>query len=124
MSPATEYKGHLQLKCSTAEWHIKTILLHPMYSLQAAELIHGNMKIQSQSMMYKLTISYLHFTATLTSVSHVSFKLQLREIESHVLIAQSTNLTFFVPLIKLVGLLSECMHHSCFHSQSFSRLDL
>ena len=23
MSPATEYKGHLQLKCSTAEWHIK-----------------------------------------------------------------------------------------------------
>ena len=38
-----EYKGHLQLKCSIAEWHIKSTLLFPMYSLQAKELIHGDM---------------------------------------------------------------------------------
>ena len=29
-----EYKGHLQLKRSTAERHVKTTLLCPMYSLQ------------------------------------------------------------------------------------------
>ena len=40
---STEYKGHLQLKRSTTERHIKTTLLCPTYSLQAAELIRGNM---------------------------------------------------------------------------------
>ena len=45
----TEYKGHSnssdlsKLKRSTAKWHIKTTLLHPTYSLQAAELINRDM---------------------------------------------------------------------------------
>ena len=41
----TEYKGHLQLKRSTAEQHIKTTLLCPTYSLKAAKLIHADMTI-------------------------------------------------------------------------------
>jgi len=38
----TEYNGHLQLKLLTAEQHIKTTLLCPTYSSQAAELLHGD----------------------------------------------------------------------------------
>ena len=38
--PVTEYKDHLQLKCSTVKW---TTLLCLMYSSQAAKLIHGGM---------------------------------------------------------------------------------
>ena len=37
-----------------------------------------------------------------TSVTHVSFKLRLREIKSHVLIAQTTNLAFFCTTDKAV----------------------
>ena len=40
MVGTTEYKGHLNLKCSTTKRHIKTTLLRPMYSLQAGEFIH------------------------------------------------------------------------------------
>ena len=39
-SAVTEYKGHLQLKRSTAERDIKTTLLCPTYRSQATELIH------------------------------------------------------------------------------------
>ena len=47
---STGYKGHLQLKHSTAEQHIKTNLLFPVYSLQATELIYGDITtIQLQS---------------------------------------------------------------------------
>ena len=41
----TEYKGHLNLKCSTAKRHIKTMLLCPTYSLLAAEFIHQDVTI-------------------------------------------------------------------------------
>jgi len=37
----TEYKGHLQLKHSTAEWHIKTMVLSPMYSSQVQNSFMG-----------------------------------------------------------------------------------
>jgi len=43
LRPVTEYKGHLQLKHSTAERHIKTTLLCPTYSLKAKKLIHKDM---------------------------------------------------------------------------------
>ena len=39
----TEYKGHLNLKRSTAKRHIKTTLLCPTYSLQAREFIHQDL---------------------------------------------------------------------------------
>ena len=39
----TEYKGHLNLKRSTAKRHIKTTLLRPTYSLQAGEFIHQDL---------------------------------------------------------------------------------
>ena len=39
----TEYKGHLKLKRSTAEWHIKTMLLCLMYSMQATEFKNRDM---------------------------------------------------------------------------------
>ena len=39
---STEYKGHLQLKCSTAEWHVKTTLSVSYVQLQAMGLIHGD----------------------------------------------------------------------------------
>ena len=42
-SALTQYKGHLQLKRSTAERHINITLLCPMYNLQAVELIHRSM---------------------------------------------------------------------------------
>ena len=69
------YKGHLQLKCSTTEQYIKTMLLCPMYSSQAEELIHRDM----QRTMQKIAIPHLHFTVTATSVCHVSFTLRLCE---------------------------------------------
>ena len=43
MIGTTEYKGHLNLKRSTAKQHRKTTLLHPTYSLQAGEFIHQDL---------------------------------------------------------------------------------
>ena len=39
-SAVTEYKGHLQLKRSTAERHKNTTILCPMCSFKTAKLIH------------------------------------------------------------------------------------
>ena len=56
------------------------MLLRPTHSLLAAEFIHQDLTtIQSQSTTLKVTLPHSHFTVTPTSVSHVSFTLQLRE---------------------------------------------
>jgi len=40
-SAVTEIKGHLQLKCSTAEWHIKNTSVCPTYSSHASWRTHS-----------------------------------------------------------------------------------
>ena len=60
MVGSREYKGHLQLKRSTAEQHIKTMLLCPTYSLQAVQLIHRD--VAEHNVECHITFSgYAHF---------------------------------------------------------------
>ena len=51
----TEYKGHLNLKRSTAKRHIKTTLLRPTYSLQAGDAGFDNDIVAKQDVKSRYT---------------------------------------------------------------------
>ena len=88
---STEYKGHLQLKRSTAEWHINTALLCPRYSLQATELIYGGMTMmQSQSTCrYRFLLSREQVATVRArcrvkvALHHTYIALHMRSVVSH-----------------------------------------
>ena len=61
---STGYKGHLQLKHSTAEQHINTTLLFSVYSLQVTELIYDNTVAEHNVESHDTSVtfySYAHF---------------------------------------------------------------
>ena len=89
---STECKDHLQLKHSTAEWHIKTTLLCPTYSLQAAELIHGydnDIVTEHNVESHDTSLTFYGYTNLVTRALRCSYV----KIKSHALIALNDTCT-------------------------------